>query len=252
MQRIQLVKFVEKCRKLVSILCSTPYRRALWMGAAAAVEHGPVLRGLCCKTVVDIGANRGQFALVAHRYFPEAAIISFEPLPGAAQIFRRVLGNENLVILQQLAIGPKPLNCEMHVSRRDDSSSLLPIGALHAQIFPGTAECGQQLVRVEPLNSILSATDIRSRALLKIDVEGYEIEVLKSCGALLDLFTYVYLEASFVELNQGQPLADEVIEYLKCSGFQLKGVFNVTYDKYGHAVQADFMFINTKPKISIC
>jgi len=216
------------------------------MGAAAAVEHGPVLRSLRCKTVVDIGANRGQFALVAHRYFPEASIFSFEPLPGAAQIFRRVLGNESLVILQQLAIGPKPLNCEMHVSNRDDSSSLLPIGALQAQIFPGTAECRQQLVRVEPLDSILSATDIRPCALLKIDVEGYEIEVLKGCGELLDLFAYVYLEASFIELNQGQPLADEVIEYLKCRGFRLRGVFNMSYDKCGNGVQADFMFINTK------
>ncbi len=216
------------------------------MGAVAAVEHGPVLRSLRCKTVVDIGANRGQFALVAHHCFPEAAIFSFEPLPGPAQIFRRVLGNESLVILQQRAIGPQSLNCEMHVSNRDDSSSLLPIGLLHAQIFPGTAECRQQLVRVEPLDSILSATDIRPCALLKIDVEGYEIEVLKGCGELLDLFAHVYLEASFVELNQGQPLADEVIEYLKCRGFQLRGVFNMSYDKCGYSVQADFLFTRTR------
>jgi FkbM family methyltransferase len=216
------------------------------MGTAAGVEHGPVLRKLRCKTVVDIGANRGQFALVAHRYFPEAAIFSFEPLPGAAKIFRRVLGNESRVNLQQLAIGPKALNCEIHVSNRDDSSSLLPIGALHAQIFPGTAECCQQVVRVQPLDSILGATDIRPCALLKIDVEGYEIEALKGCGELLDLFAYVYLEASFVELNQGQPLADEVIEYLKCRGFQLRGIFNMSYDKCGYSVQADFLFFNAK------
>jgi hypothetical protein len=123
---------------------------------------------------------------------------------------------------------------------------LFPIGELHAQIFPGTAECRRQAVRVERLDSILSATDIRPCALLKIDVEGYEIEALKGCGDLLDLFTYLYLEVSFVQLNDGQPLADEVIEYLRRREFQFKGVFNVSYDKRGYSVQADFLFTNTK------
>jgi FkbM family methyltransferase len=233
---------LNKGRKLLNILRSSPFRSALWKGTAAAVEHGPLLRTLTCNTVVDVGANRGQFAVVAHECFPEATIFSFEPLSGAAQIFRRVLGEAQLVHFQQHAIGPNASWGEIHISERDDSSSMLPIGALHAQIFPGTTECRREQVRVERLDSVLGAADLRAPALLKIDVEGFELEVLKGCGDLLGLFSYVYVEASFVQLNEGQPLADEVIDYLRTRGFRIRGIFNVSYDRDGRSVQADFLF----------
>lgn len=240
------MQVLAKAKKVLILLGSRSYRKALWMGTAAAVEHSRMLRTIPCTTIVDVGANRGQFALVAHRHFPQAAIFSFEPLSKPASVFRRVLGNEKSIVLSQCAIGPKAAFVEMHVSERDDSSSLMPIGELQGEIFPGTTECGRESVKVERLDSILCAKEIGSRALLKIDVQGYEVEVLEGCGALLEVFSYVCIEASFMVLYTSQPLATEVVAYLDRRGFQLKGVYNVVYDRRGNSVQADLLFSNSR------
>ena len=229
--------------KLAAILKSPYYQsRLLRHRVAAGVEHVRVLCGLDCRTVVDIGANRGQFALVARRCLPHARVISFEPLPAAAAKFRAVFAGDDRVTLHEAAIGPSPGNATIHVSKRDDSSSLLPTTATQVALFPGTAEVATATVRVASLREFISAADIQSPALLKLDVQGYELEALRGCEDLLDQFAYVYAECSFVELYGGQALADEVVAWLRERGFGLRGVHNTEYDRGGRAIQADFLF----------
>lgn len=234
---------LEKSRKLAGIIRHTSYLRALRQRVAAGVEHERVLRRLACRTIVDVGANRGQFALVAQHCFPNARIISFEPLAKPAARFRSVFAGGPRVTLYEAAVGSQPGDATIHVSRRDDSSSLLPITATQNVLFPGTAEAGTAVIRVGPLREFISPTDIEPAALLKLDVQGYELQALSGCEDLLDRFAYVYVECSFVELYAGQALADEVIALLQEREFRLNGVYNMTYDHSGRAVQADFLFI---------
>jgi FkbM family methyltransferase len=209
---------------------------------AAGVEHEIVLLGINCKTVVDIGANRGQFALTARRCMPQARVFSFEPLADAAAKFRSVFAGDPQVTFHEAAIGPVSRDATLHVSRRDDSSSLLPITATQVALFPGTMEAATAVVRVGPLREFVSAADIQNPALLKLDVQGYELEALRGCEEMLDRFAYVYAECSFVELYAGEALADEVIAWLRERGFKLQGVHNMSYDRGGRAIQGDFLF----------
>jgi len=192
--------------------------------------------------VLDIGANRGQFALVARRCFPKARIISFEPLPVPAGTLRKIFEEDLQVTLHEAAVGPVPGNATIHISRRDDSSSLLPITSTQVALFPGTAEATTATVRVAPLREFISAADIQTPALLKLDVQGFELEALRGCEDLLAKFAYVYAECSFVELYAGQALADEVIAWLRERGLPLRGVHNTEYGQDGRAIQADFLF----------
>jgi len=114
----------------------------LWLNAllfrhvAAGVEHATLLRNLGkLHTLVDIGANRGQFVLVARYIYPGAIIHSFEPLPGPAMIFRQVFKNDKNVYLYESAIGDQSGKATIHISARDDSSSLLPITDNQILIF---------------------------------------------------------------------------------------------------------------------
>jgi FkbM family methyltransferase len=232
-----------KIEKLAAILKSPDYRpRLLRHRVAAGVEHAQVLSRLDCGSIVDIGANRGQFAMVARHCFPKAQIISFEPLSAAAAKFRAVFSNDDRVTLHEVAIGPAPGNATIHISRRDDSSSLLPITSAQVALFPGTEESTTAMVRVGPLREFILAADIQIPALLKVDVQGYELEALRGCEDLLDQFTCVYAECSFVELYASQALADEVIAWLRERGLRLRGVHNMDYDRDGRAIQADFLF----------
>jgi FkbM family methyltransferase len=234
---------LERVKKLARILKSPYYRtRLLRHRVAAGVEHAKVLSGLDCRTVVDVGANRGQFALVARQCLPHARVISFEPLPAAAAKFRAVFADDDRVTLHEAAIGPAPGNATIHVSKREDSSSLLAITATQVALFPGTEEAATATVRVALLREFVSEADILPPALLKVDVQGFELEALRGCEDMLGQFAFVYAECSFLELYAGQALADEVIAWLRERGFRLRGVHNMEYDRGGRAIQADFLF----------
>lgn len=235
-----------KVYKLINILRKGTYINILLQHkVAAGIEHSSFLEGVLFqrfKVVVDIGANRGQFALVARKYFPSARIYSFEPLKEPATIFRRVFSSDPWVVLHEVAIGPDNKDTLIHVSRADDSSSLLPIASLQSKLFPGTEEKEERTVTVRRLDTVLKREDIEPPALLKIDVQGFEKEVLEGCKSLLLCFSHVYVECSFVELYTGQALAHEVISFLEGFGFVLTGIYNLSYDKKGIAIQGDFLF----------
>jgi FkbM family methyltransferase len=235
-------KVVRQFRKLLQVLPRRDYRYALWRGrVAAAVEHEPLLKTLQFATIVDIGANRGQFALVSRHCFPGTRIFSFEPLAAPANCFRTVFNGDPLVTLQQIAVGPAAGRAIMHVSAEDDASSLLPATALQLSLW-NTNEIGTETIQVERLASCIQEDALAPPALLKIDVQGYELAVLQGCEELLHRFSHVYVECSFVPLYEGQALADEVIEHLHQRGFELRGVYNTSYDSRGQAIQADLLF----------
>ncbi len=233
---------IAKLKKLCLIMARRNYMRALIRGAAAGVEHARVIRFLECATVVDVGANRGQFALVARQCFPAAIIFSFEPLQRASDTFRRVFEKDRHVELFQSAIGPTSGTTIIHVSQRDDSSSLLSITDKQNELFPGTAEATTETIKVGRLCDFLIRERINPPSLLKLDVQGFELSALQGCEELLRHFSWIYVECSFIELYESQALADEVIDWLRARGFSLTGVYNMAYDARGAAVQADFLF----------
>jgi FkbM family methyltransferase len=155
------------------------------------------------RTVVDVGANRGQSSLFALHTFAAARIVSLEPLAKPAARFRRVFAKERRVTLHHAALAPETGRSTMHVSGHDDSSSLLPITATQGRIFRGTNEVRTETVRTGPLSEFLDGSSIEEPALLKLDVQGYEPEALRACGELLDKFAYVCAEGSFIELYEG-------------------------------------------------
>lgn len=237
---------INKIDKLIKLMHNHYYRKVLLKEhVAASIEHEQILDNLGSErivTFIDIGANRGQFALVARRHFPDSVIFSFEPLKEPAEVFRRVFAHDARTTLYELAIGPEETESIIHVSKADDSSSLLPITALQNELYPGTSEKETRSIFEKPLDTILSPSDIQTPAFLKIDVQGYEKNVLEGCKSLLLLFSYISVECSFVELYTGQALAHEVISYLSNKGFILRNVYNIDKDKNGISVQGDFLF----------
>lgn len=230
--------------KIFRVLWIPRYRAPfLRTRVAASTEHDAILCGLNVDTVVDIGANRGQFALCARRLFPQAQIFSFEPLQKPAATFRKTFEHDANVHLFNTAIGVSSGTAAMHVSRWDVSSSLLPIGQAQHDNFPLTEEARQETVAVARLDECLDAAAIGARALLKLDVQGFELTALQGCESLLQKFKFVYVEASFIELYEGQALATDVIGYLLAKGFKLNCVANLSHGKSARPIQADFLFV---------
>lgn len=239
-----LAKLSKRFHKLVKLAVHSDYRAAFRAARIApSIEHEQTLKTLSCATVVDIGANRGQFTLVSRHCFPNARIVAFEPLSAPAGRFRAAHNQDAKVTLHQAAIGPQAGEVAIHIAAADDSSSLLSMTDLQKSLYAGSSEVGTEMVQVDRLDRFLSAEDIQPPALLKIDVQGFELSTLHGCGSLLKHFAYLFVECSFVELYEGQAFADEVIAYLRERGFRLRGVYNSHYSPSGEAVQADFLFV---------
>ena len=212
------------------------------MGVAATTEHLPLVDLVDPRTVLDVGANKGQFALFSAGVWPGCRIIAFEPLPEAARVFRRVTGDLDDITLHEVAIAPFAGNVPMFVSRRANSSSLLPISLRQTQLFPGTELSHQETVEARPIPSIVAADDLVPPVLLKIDVQGYELDVLRSAEPLLALIDFVYVECSAVALYEGQALADDVDSFLVTRGYRLLADLNpVERDRLG-PIQSDRLF----------
>lgn len=233
---------MKKILKLYKILKNHNYLAALSKKVAAAIEHEAILKTINYSSVVDIGANKGQFSLVAKTVAPQTLILAFEPLSAPVSRFKCIFHNTQDINVYQFAISNSEGSSIIHVSQKEDSSSLLPIGKLQNQIFPGTKESHTETITTKCLDSVLTEEQIIMPALLKLDVQGFELNALKGCESLLHRFEHIYVECSFVELYEGQSLAHEVIAMLQAKNFKLKGIYNTYYDKNGIAIQADFLF----------
>ena len=237
-----LVTGVHRARKLAVVLRHPSYWRGLRHGVAAAVEHEAAALDHPYRTVIDVGANRGQFLLLAARRFPEAALLAFEPLPEPRKVLQRAVPRFRTVRLFEVALSDRSGRATFHVSRADDSSSLLPISAVQVSTFPGTEEVGQVRVDTARLDEVLSPTDLRPPVLLKIDAQGSELAVLEGSSGLLPDISTVFVECSFAELYEGQPTVDAVVRFLQSKGFGLHSVGAVATGPGGRAVQADLVF----------
>jgi len=131
---------------------------------------------------------------------------------------------------------------DINISNSPDSSSLLPISDLQTQHFPGTQRAASTTLQVKRLDSCIAGAELGKNSLLKIDVQGFELELLKGATELLPHIQAVYVECSFIELYQGQALASAVIDFLHEHGFTLAGFYNPQYDPSGAAIQADLAF----------
>lgn len=233
---------IQKARKLSRVLAESDYRKALRHKVAAATEHEDVVFGREYGIVIDVGANRGQFALFARHRFPQANIVCFEPLPLARHTLSQLFRDDSGVRIESCALSSAPGSTDLTVTRSDDSSSLLRPTALQVSTFPDTEAVSVVTVDVKRLDDIADIQMDDAPLLLKIDVQGFELEVLRGSKMVLEGDCDVLVESSFAELYGGQALADEIICLMFNRGYRLRGIYSVTHGRDGAPLQGDLFF----------
>jgi FkbM family methyltransferase len=212
---------------------------ALERGVMPTVEHFAALKSFNASTVIDVGANKGQFSLVARYLFPSACIHAFEPLQKECRIYQSVVSHP--IKVRSTALGDATGSATFFVASRADSSSLLPLGNKQQSAY-GVKLQYTITVDVETLDSAMSMESLVKPVLLKIDVQGSELSVISGGTKILQFIDAVYCEVSFVELYDGQATASTIISFLDRYGFALRGVFNLSNTKQFGPTQADLLF----------
>lgn len=200
--------------------------------------------------VFDIGANYGQFAQEMREYGYRGPIVSVEPLSHAHErLSRAAVADAAWHVVRRCALGATKGSTVINISGTHASSSILTMNSAHEKAAPGSESVGIENVDVSTLDDIFPDYGGAARKVfLKVDTQGFELEVLKGAVATLPRIDGMLLELSLIELYDRQPLWTEVMQWLQPHGFDLAALNQGFVDPVTfHTLQVDGLFLRRSP-----
>jgi FkbM family methyltransferase len=212
---------------------------------AVAAQMAALLRHFEIDVVLDVGANAGQYGLSLRKGGYTGRIVSFEPLEAAhARLSDRATRDSAWIVHPRSAVGSSSGQIEINVAGNSVSSSVRPMLAAHSEAAPESQFVATERVDLITLDSVYGQyCPPPSRALLKIDTQGFEKEVLDGAVQASRSLRAVQLELSLVPLYEGQHLWDYFMERLRQEGFGLWAFLPGFADpRTGQTLQVDAVF----------
>ncbi|MDF0518085.1 FkbM family methyltransferase [Bradyrhizobium yuanmingense] len=199
----------------------------------------PALAGLKLlpkvKTIIDVGVAYGTPDLYAH--FPDAELILVEGSPEFHSFLQsQVLGSRKGRLVK-FAVGSSSGSGYLRLN--GPGSSLLTASRMTG-LYNKELETVE--VQIRRLDELVSADELKHPTLLKIDTEGFELEVLKGSEALLPNIDFIIAEVSLIKRFQKSYQASEIINWLQEREFQIFQIIDCIPDSKGIFRYADFVF----------
>jgi len=195
-------------------------------------------------SILDIGANEGQFADKIRLLFPHARIYAFEPLPSVFEKLKNNFREDAKFAAYNLGLGNESGILELNANEYSPSSSFLNLADAHTSNFEEAVETKKINVTVERLDDISAIKEIVLPLLIKVDVQGFEDMVIEGGKNTFKKASVVICELSFVELYKGQSLFEDIFRRFTHLGFKFAGsIEQLRSPETNRILQADGIFI---------
>ncbi len=234
-------QIIKRCVRM----CGLEIQSVKYSNSEAAVLRD-MLRALQPAIVLDVGANVGQFAGAIREAGFRGRILSFEAVPAIhALLEEKARRDPHWIVAPCAALGASSGSIEINVSANAVSSSVLPMREAHLDAAPSSAYVERRTVPLERLDvHSLNRVPPQGDIFLKIDTQGYEMEVLKGSIGLLPRVTGIQAELSLIPLYDGAPMIAEMIAYLDSLGYALFNLVPGYKDlRTGRVLQVDGFFV---------
>ena len=173
--------------------------------------------------ILECGANTGTSTEKFLNRFENPNIHTFEPVPKHIDVLNKKFSDNDDITIHEMAVGPSEGTIRIGVARKSNASSVLEIDTLQkyqSQNDFANSESYEIKDKIEVkqsrIDNIVNNCDI-----IKLDIEGYELEALRGASELLDDTKCIIAEVAFLPLHSGQPLFSDVDLFLRNNGFQL-------------------------------
>ena len=180
-----------------------------------------LLREYDVDLVLDVGANVGQFASKLIDVGWDGRIVSFEPLSEPYEaLVRASAAHPQWELAPRCCIGDRSGEIEVHISENSVASSVLPLAESMDTYSPDARYTASESALMYTLDEAAEPyfKDAR-RPFLKIDVQGYEEQVLAGAAGIFPRLVGLEIEMSFIELYEGQMLFSEMLRRVESEGF---------------------------------
>jgi len=207
--------------------------KSLLQGIGLSVKRMPknyrpdlvrILEDLSVSLVFDVGANVGQFSSNLRRHGYSGRIVSFEPILDAHTALRNNAANDELWhVHDRTAIGDRTGTVKINVAGREaKASSILEMRQSYKESAPHSRALGVQEVPITTIDSIFSKyANVNDAVLLKIDVQGYEKQVIEGAKHSLEDIRAFKLELSLASLYEGDEDYRFYFSYFEDLGFEI-------------------------------
>ncbi len=195
-------------------------------------------------TLVDVGANVGDFVAAAAKLRPFQSVYAMEPQPSCQAELAATL--QHLPNAKQIpaAVGRTEGSLELHVTANSRmTSGLRPEKGIHSAYSNGDFSIAETLT--VPTITLDSAIPHEvTVGLLKLDVQGFEIEVLAGAVSTLQRTRSILIEVNYIRHYENGAVFDDIYEELRQSGFRLYGISEPFGSTSNQPLWADAVFVN--------
>jgi FkbM family methyltransferase len=195
------------------------------------------------QTIIDIGSNEGQFIKDITRSLPGRKIIAFEPITSCYEKLILNTKKENIVAYN-IGLSDTEGVSEINISNTTGSSSILKMKELHEVSYPDSYYVKKEQIRLERLDTVLADITLKKNILIKMDVQGYEKNVIRGGEKIFSQAAALIIESIFEPFYDDQWLFDDLHKYFTQNGFAFMGFADqANSKKSGIPLYADSIFI---------
>lgn len=195
------------------------------------------------RNIIDAGAYHGEISKKFASIFKQANIYAFEPYKESFTVLCDEVKRYKNIYPLNYALSSSPGKKNLYITKSPIYSSLLPARLTGQRLYNGCVSVKAAEVNAITIDDWAKDSNISFIDIIKLDIQGYELEALKGASRMLETVKLIYTEVEFNELYKNNCLFYQIEAFLKPYDFCLYQLYDLMTAKNGQLICADATFV---------